>query len=918
MPKNNSLDFISNNQIINTNVLKTIQEELLLSESFSLSVAFITLEGITMLLEEFKEIRRKGVKGRILTSTYQFFNKPEVFRRLLDFDFLDVRIYSESVHHTKGYIFSQEKEDIIIIGSSNLTSNALKLNREWNLKFKSSEHPSVQNDVINEFEEMWNKADILNDSWINEYEELYKLNYQNPKSLVLEKIIVPNNMQESALRNLEYLRKKDKKKALLISATGTGKTYLAAFDVKNTNAEKVLFVIHREQIARDALNSFRKVMPNKSFGLLTGNYNEINKDIIFTTIQTLSKDNVLHKFPKNYFDYIIFDEAHHLGANTHLKAFDYFEPKFTLGMSATPERTDGFNVYELFDYNIAYEIRLQEALEEDMLAPFHYFGVSDILLEEKDITLSSLTSNDRIDLIYDNLKYYGHGGDTLRGLIFCSRRDEAIRLSDLLNLKGLKTIPLTGEDSQDKRAETVKLLNDGLIDYIITVDIFNEGVDIPKVNQVVMLRPTQSAIIFVQQLGRGLRKSENKDFVVIVDFIGNYNKNFLIPIALSGDQSHSPNQLKKFMMNASQNLPGVSTINFDKISKDRIYTQLDKAVFTHRQYLKEVYTQLKFKLGRVPKLVDYLDNNTLDPQVIFNNQSYKNYNDFLLKVDKDYNVVLSEEQNQALMFVSKEFSSGKRNAEIKTLLTLIDNDIKIEDMIKNYNEDVSKSIISYLNKDFLVSLERRKYDKLNIIDIKNNVISYSEDMKLFLESDSFKSLYLDLLEYANKHYELYYKEQDDLGFVIGEQYTKKEVSWILNYETNRMGTMFGYTIEHKTKTIPLFVTYHKDEEIDESIKYDDYFVNESTFNWMSRNRRTLESDEIKSIVSAKENGYDILLFVKRDDGEKSIFYYIGQLDVDSFKETEILSNGEYLPIVNFTYKLKNPVRDDLFTYLTSE
>src|SRR5699024_5900774 len=365
-----------------------------------------------------------------------------------------------------------------------------------------------------------------------------------------------------------------------VSATGTGKTYLSAFDVRRYRPKRMLFIVHREQILLQARADFKRVLGGipTDFGLLSGSSKDLDAKYLFTTIQTLSREDVLHSFNPDDFEYILIDEVHKAGAPSYLKVIEYFEPKFLLGMTATPERTDDFNIYELFDYNIAYEIRLQEALEEDMLCPFHYFGVTDFeyegeLIDEYTL-IPQLVTEERVQHIIDKINYYGYAGERLTGLIFCSRKEEAEKLSDAFNERGFRTLALTGDDKQEERLEAIEQLENGLLDYIITVDIFNEGVDIPRVNQVVMLRQTQSSIIFIQQLGRGLRKHESKDFVTIIDFIGNYKNNYLIPIALSGDHSQNKDNIRRRTLETDY-IKGVSTINFEQIAKEKIFESIN-------------------------------------------------------------------------------------------------------------------------------------------------------------------------------------------------------------------------------------------------------------------------------------------------------------------------------------------------------
>ena len=301
-------------------------------------------------------------------------------------------------------------------------------------------------------------------------------------------------------------------------------------------------------------------------------------------------------------------------------------------MTATPERTDELNIFELFNYNIAYEIRLQEALESNILCPFHYFGVTDYIQNEMSqedaFNLKYLASNERVEHIIKKTNYYGYSGDVLKGLIFVSSRGEAYQLANQLSKRGISSVGLTGKDSIAYRTETIQQLKEGSINYIITVDLFNEGIDIPEINQVVMLRPTKSSIIFIQQLGRGLRKSTNKEFVTVIDFIGNYKNNYLIPIALFGDKSMNKDNYRRELREPNI-LSGLTTVNFEEVAKEQIFKSITNTVLSNMKILKDAYTDLENKLGRTPMLIDHLTFDNIDPIVFFNNNSFKNYADVL-------------------------------------------------------------------------------------------------------------------------------------------------------------------------------------------------------------------------------------------------------------------------------------------------
>jgi superfamily II DNA or RNA helicase len=322
---------------------------------------------------------------------------------------------------------------------------------------------------------------------------------------------------------------------------------LSAFHAKNLDIKSLLFVVHRENIARAAMESYRKVFGDtRRLGMYTGNRKELDADFIFSTVQTISRQTHLRQFCPSHFQYIIVDESHRVGAESYRTFLDHFSPSFLLGMTATPERTDGADIFRFFDHTVAYEIRLQRALEERMLSPFHYYGVSDITLADGQTAnpdiFAHLTANERVNHIVEKAAFYGCHDGTVRGLIFCSRIDEAQKLSAELNSRGYRTVALSGSSTELERESAIQRLEapqtqNTKLDYILTVDIFNEGVDIPSVNQIILLRPTTSAIIFVQQLGRGLRKTaDSAKYLTVIDFIGNYQSNYLIPVALYGDR----------------------------------------------------------------------------------------------------------------------------------------------------------------------------------------------------------------------------------------------------------------------------------------------------------------------------------------------------------------------------------------------
>lgn len=693
-------EFISNNYKRGKKVLSSIEDELLKCDQFQISVAFITLGGITPLLQTLRELEDRGIKGEILTTNYLTFTEPKALKKLNDFSNITLKMYNVDVtiedFHTKGYIFKKEEIYRIIIGSSNITKTALTTNREWNTRLISTEEGEVTQNIIEEFNELWNSEYALNfDEFYEQYKEKYRIIKKQRKIALGEEIpsiekyrLEPNSMQVGFIINLKKIIESGEKKALLISATGTGKTYASAFALRELKFKRMLFLVHRGQIAKQSLKSYRKVFGNDiSMGLVTGKHQDYDVDFIFATIQTLSKDEVLKKYDRQAFDAIVIDEAHHSSASSYKKVMDYFTPELWLGMTATPDKRDdnleGRNIYEIFNHQIAYEIRLQDAMEEDLLCPFHYFGITDLevisdvgkTVQEKEENFRYLTSDERVYNIMKQAQFFGYSGERVKGLIFCSRIDEAKELSEKMNEKGWRTLVLSGSDSESVRTNAIERLageeSEEALDYILSVDIFSEGVDVPEINQVIMLRPTESPIIFIQQLGRGLRKAEGKEFVVIIDFIGNYRKNFMIPIALSGDRSYNKDNIRRYVTEGGRIIPGASTVHFDKISRQKIFQSIDNANFSDIKLIRENYRNLKDKLGHIPALVDFDKYGEMDVLRIFDNNSLGSYYKFLVKYEKGYTIRLSEDEEKVIEFISKKLASGKRIHELELLRRLM-------------------------------------------------------------------------------------------------------------------------------------------------------------------------------------------------------------------------------------------------------
>jgi superfamily II DNA or RNA helicase/HKD family nuclease len=931
--------------------LTTIEKELLNCNEFWISVAFVTTSGVAAIFNTLIELKERNIKGKLLVSSYLFFTQPEALRKLLHFDNIELRIATNDNFHSKGYLFYNGFVYDLIIGSSNLTANALCSNKEWNLKVSATPKSYIIGSAIREFKNEFENATIVDNTFIYKYDSIFQQNLIQQKVIQATDLqsfqlneIVPNLMQREALENLRILRLEKKTKALLISATGTGKTYLSAFDAKSFNPNKLLFVVHRHNIAEAALKTFKKVFKkSKTMSHYSSANSSLNCDFIFSTIQTISKDDHLNKFDPELFDYIVIDETHRAGADTYQRIINHFRPKFLLGMTATPERTDGYNIFQLFEYNIAYEIRLHRALEEDMLSPFHYYGVTDITVDgtilEDNADFRLLAAEERINRIIEKANLYGCDDGRVRGLVFCSRKEECIELSKSFNLKGFNTIALTGDNSEDERSSAIELLeSDNLnesLEYIFTVDIFNEGIDIPRVNQVIMLRPTQSAIIFVQQLGRGLRKTLGKEYLTVIDFIGNYANNYLVPIALYGDTTYNKDTLRKFLASGSNLIPGASTINFDRITKERIFDSINSAKMHLKKDLKKDYELLKFKIGRIPLMVDYIEHGSRDPQLYV--ESSRSYYNFLISQEDSYKNILSNDEEKLLELFSNDINNTIRVEESLILKLLLEKGLtdlkeiksKIFDQFGYHTtDDTIESSLRNINFEFITENSKgtkvsvkEKYN-IRILEREADLIEFHENFILKLKKPEFRRFFQDNVDYSIKSYKsTFEKEKYFKGFILYRKYSRKDVFRLLNWDQNPIAQNVGGYILSKDRTnCPIFVTYHKEETISNSTKYEDKFISKSEFQWMTKSIRTLSSPEVVAIKTNKN--LRLPLFVKKSNDEGIDFYYIGELAPIEAKDSFVQEymnddSGKKVPVVKIQLSINPPVEDILFDYITN-
>ena len=875
--------------------LDRIKDSFSKCNAFYLSVSFIKKAGLLLFEKEIEESLKRGVKGKIITSTYQNFTDIESLNTFLrwmekyqNFEVhLDFSSFGDNGFHSKGYLFEYENSYEVIIGSSNITRFALLKNIEWNISLISKDKNNSHIEALNDFEYLWNKTYLLNEELIKDYKiileysvERWDMDYVSP----LKMDIKPNKMQQKALKELRRNRDLGVKKCLIVSATGSGKTYLAAFDARNFDSRRLLYIVHRENILIDAKNTFQKIFKNsKTLGFFTGNKQDLDADFIFATSSMLARH--LDYFSKDEFDYICYDEVHHIVADTGSKIFEYFEPEFILGLTATPERMDNKDVLSYFDSNVPYELRLGDAIRNDLVVPFHYYGIRDELLDygnkNNEKISDSIVESKNIEFIKQEIEKHRKKGEKLKCIAFCVTKDHARRMKDAFNEIGYNAESLTSEDSIETRKFVIDKLQNEFdpLEIITTVDILNEGIDIPSINMVLFLRPTESSTIFLQQLGRGLRKFENKEYLTVLDFIGNdYKRSSYIALALGslGKSTYIEKAYLKELINTNFNkldVPGVE-IHIDELSKKEIINYLDKVNFNRKDLLKKDYINFKNYLGKTPSHMDFLESEiapSLDRFLrskINGSRSISYYN-FLNAIYENSSYSFNEEEAK-LIYNIESFLPLVRNEEYLIIEELLEDDSIDYSYLMTKSKRISKESL-----DFGVQLLKSKkilneFNKLNIDDISN-----------------IKEYLLDLINYGLTRFNIEFDEfPNDEVYKLYHNYSKEQSILAINQEFKMNIKLKGTYILNDICYI--YVGLKKDKNKQERTDYKDKFISPFIFQWESENDTTLKKN--KGLLDVKE----IHLFVRKMDEEDGIdlpFTYFGKGKFSNCRESEVIEKS---------------------------
>ena len=776
-----------------------LKESFKSAKSIDIIVSFLMESGVKLILKDLEEALSRNVKIRILTGNYLNITQPEALYLLKDKlkNRVDLRFYNikNKSFHPKSYMFHNDLDSEIYIGSSNISRGALTSSIEWNYRFLKSEHRSDYEEFQNTFEDLFcNHSIIIDDEVLENYSKswvrphVYKDLDNSSKEMKVIDIVEPRGAQIEALYSLNKSRLEGFDKGLVVAATGIGKTYLAAFDSKKY--ERVLFVAHREEIIKQGAESFKIVNKTDDIGFFYGDNKSTNNRIVFALVQTLGKSEYLNSnyFERDYFDYIVIDEFHHATSSNYKNIIEYFTPKFMLGLTATPERLDSKDVFALCDYNTVYEVRLKDAINKGWLVPFRYYGIYDETVEYSSIEFKNgkyndkkleeaLMINKRANLILNNyLKY-----NSKSAIGFCTSKSHAKYMADYFNSNDVKSLAVYSGSCSVPREEALNKLKSGEIKVIFSVDMFNEGLDIPSIDMVLFLRPTQSPTVFLQQLGRGLRKYKDKKYLNVLDFIGNYKKANLIPFLLTGKDKIESGKVKSNPM--TYDYPEECVVDFDFRLID-IFKKMDEKEMSIVDKIKEEFYRIKEQIGHRPSRVEFFINMDSD---IYDNLKTKakinplnNYMEFLYE-----NNELNEEEVELYNTIGREFinmietTSMSKSYKMPLFLAFYNSG----NMKMSINEeDVYESFKAFYKKgsnkvDMLKdtgtadfeSWDKKRYIKLakdNPIKAllkthsdffrkdDNCVLAFYSDMKIFSSNEIFKKHFKDAIDLRTlKYYE---------------------------------------------------------------------------------------------------------------------------------------------------------------------
>lgn len=889
-------------------VFSELNKEIRSADRIDLLVSFIKFSGLRLLMDSLIE-HTKTKKLRIITTSYMAASDFNAIKMLAGLPNTEIKISYDTERtrlHAKAYYFHRDTGfSTAYIGSSNMSKAALTEGTEWNMKISEYTSREVVEKYKVTFETYWNAKEFMTLD-VNNLEHMIRL--EKSLSKVSEESgqykvffdITPYAYQQEILDKLEVEREVfDSRRNLIVAATGTGKTVVSAFDFKRYYKEnencKLLFLAHRKEILEQSIDTFRIILKDQNFGdLWVGQYSGSKSNSLFASVQTLNSSENYKKFDKDYFDFIILDETHHGAANSYSNLLNYFTPNILLGLTATPERMDGEDILAYFNNRIAYEIRLHEAIDRKLLCPFHYFGVTDsVSLENikwarggyETSELNNLYTGNKVrgDLILRSIHKYVNEVANIKGLGFCVSREHARFMKDYFNERNIPSINLDSNSSNEERNSAKEKLNKGEIKFIFVVDLYNEGVDIPKVNTIMFLRPTESATIFIQQLGRGLRLDEDKDVLTVLDFVGQASKQFDYRTRLRSIIGKTNNSVEDEINNGFPILATGCFIQLERKAGEYILKNL-KSTYANKNNLRKMIRNYYFETDQPLNLNNFLNHYKLEIGKIYKSSSFYELC-YLEKIMESYDVRDKKALNTALkkvmsinsikfidflldFLIMKEYTLGGLTKEENLMVLMFHYTI--------WNSSPDGDLIYYLNK--------LRNDNKAIFDEIIEILQYNRNNIDFIEEDIELGYNLPL--------KLYSKYNTDQVLAAFEEHT------VDKKKSFREGVLY---VKSKDTDV-FFITLNKSEKhFSATTQYDDYAINERLFHWQSQSRTSDISPTGQRYINQRKNGNKILLFIREFRSENNItspFYFLGKANYVSHKGSKPIS---------ITWEMEKPI-----------
>ena len=907
-----------------------------------LCVSFIRQSGLVLLRGALHEALARGARLRVITSDYLEVTQPVALRELLKFDparscALIYQSQGNRGFHLKSYLFVQHAAQYLgeqvgqegspavlggqaFLGSSNISAAALTESLEWNWSLRaepsgpSEPHHSLRQ-LAAQIERLAQDARVvlLTHDWIDGYLARYRQSALRELRVLtgdhrssaeqLREAPIPNSVQQEALMALQAARAQGHKRGVVVMATGLGKTWLAAFDVRQMQAARLLFVAHREEILKQSLYTFRAVLKDANFGeLYVGSHRADSIDHLFVSIQTFNSQELAAKTAADFYDYIVVDEFHHAAAPTYQKLLEYYQPKILLGLTATPERMDGKSVLDYFGGRIAAEIRLPEAIDRKLLCPFQYFGVTDTAdlsslkwrtggYDKNELsnlyTLSGMVAERRADLVVNSILKYVTDIDEVKGLGFCVSIAHAQFMARYFNTHGIPSMALTGDSPDEERNAAKQRLVSGELRFLFVVDIYNEGVDIPEVNTVLFLRPTESLTVFLQQLGRGLRLAENKDCLTVLDFIGQANKKYNFEEKFAALLSNTTRSVSREIKEGFVSAPKGCYIQLEKIAAKYVLDNIS-ASYDRTSGLVARAATFTEDTGLPLTLGNFLDYYHLDPRAIYSKKVCFSRLCVRAGAASDFAEPLEETMTKALA----RFAVVDSRRWIRFLLELLP---KLDNTDFAALSPVEKRMLQM----FYVTLWGKTAESWEDEEVLDNLYALSDSPVLLGELQALLQYQYDRIDFID--------EPVDVGFDcpldLHCTYTRDQLLVALDF-------LKPATVREGVKWLPekqldvFFVTLNKaDKDYSPTTMYKDYSINESLFHWQSQSTTAENSATGQRYIHHRAKGSRVLLFVREFKadarfGGAGAYTYLGTVNYVKHEGSRPM---------NITWRLDRPI-----------